>query len=78
MHQITRKIYILLKIVLIISKLVSIFYLLYIVINSCLSQVSDVACDAMEFDFIRIAVRVLAKFCRHVQIVDSAFMVHIL
>ena len=41
MHQITRKIYILLKIVLIISKLVSIFYLLYIVINSCFSQVSD-------------------------------------
>ena len=41
MHQITRKIYALLKIVLIISKLVSIFYLLYIVINSCFSQISD-------------------------------------
>ena len=42
MHQTTRKIYILIKIVLLISKLVSIFFLLYIVINSCFSQVSDV------------------------------------
>ena len=42
MHQTTRKIYILIKIVLLISKLVSIFFSLYIVINTCFSQVSDV------------------------------------
>ena len=46
MHQTTSKIYILLKIILIISKLVSIFYLLYIVINSCFPQVSDVVLPA--------------------------------
>ena len=42
MHQTTRNIYILSKIILIISKLLSIFYVLYIVINSYFSQVSDV------------------------------------